>query len=418
MKRVFILVSFICGITFSQPVFELPLLSDINVIPADSLNQVYYSFRLPINSFVFVKDGNAYSADYRIAVEVRDSSSKFFTRQIDENKIHAASFAETISVGTSEEGNFTFRLKDGTYFFTPILTDLNSNHEYRLRPLKVVCKKQSGQNFISPIVVNQNGNKLNGDYSLTNYAGDIPFSEDEYGLIIPSIDTSIQKINIVLINNKDTTSFYNVSKSFVSNLSVRSKDGAVILENGKGTLLTRNFLLSNFSRNLWEGKLTINLSTDDSSGIKKTFKNKVVWFNKPFSLRDPERAIKLLAVVDNSNTVDSLLSGSSKNYEHKLSFYWKRFDPTKNSAYNPLMAEYYTRVDYALKHFFTISRKREFLTDMSKVYIKYGKPVEIKRAYNQYGKSIETWFYKNPSNVFDFIDPEGTGNFMLVKKNE
>lgn len=416
LKRVFILISFLCGIAYSQPVFEVPLLSDLTVIPGDSVSNIYYSYRIPINSFVFVKESSVYSADYRITVEVRDSSSTFFSRQISENKITALTFDETNAKDSYEEGLLTFRLKPGTYFFTPILFDLNSNHEYRVHHLKAVLKNDDKEYFLSPVVVNKKGNHLKNVFTLTNYGGEIPFSENDYNLIIPCSDTSLKNIDVTFINNEDTTLYKNLSDSFVSCMSIASNKGDVFVESKTGIKPTRNFFLADFSRKLMEGDLEIIIRSAGDKSFKKTFHKKVIWFDKPFSLRDPERAIRLLAVVNKKDIVDSLLSGSSKKYERNLFEYWKRFDPTKNSDYNPLMAEYYNRVDYALKHFYTISRKREFLTDMSKIYIKYGKPVEIKRTYNQYGKSIETWIYNNPANIFDFIDPDGTGNFMLVKK--
>ncbi len=421
VKSILFSVIIICGTAFSQPklpVFSPPLLSDINIIPNDSVYAVYYSYRVPTRSFVFFKDGNIYTADFRITVEVRDSSSTFFTRQIDEKIIKADNFDETVSGNSSEEGLFVFHLKKGKYIFSPILTDLNSNRDYRLNPLKIECEESRYPDFRRPVVIDQNENDGRRTYRMTNYAGDIPFSENSYDLIIPARDTAVHKINAIFIDNADTVAEKDVSDSFVSGLTFKSGKGNIFIESNKSAKPTRNFIVKNFSKKLLEGRVKIIVESEGNDKIKKDFMNRVVWFDKPFSLRDPERAIRLLSVVESSSLVDSLLSGDSKNYERNLFNYWKRLDPTKNSAFNPLMEEYYERVDYALRHFYPLSRKREELTDRSKVYIKYGKPAEVRRSYDTYGKSVETWVYNKPPAVFNFIDPDGTGNFILVQKNE
>ena len=94
-------------------------------------------------------------------------------------------------------------------------------------------------------------------------------------------------------------------------------------ETNKNAKPTRNFIVRNFSKKLLEGRIKIIVTAEDTGKIRKVFMSKVVWFDKPFSLLDPEKAIRFLSVVESSRLVDSLLSGDSKDYEHNLFNYWK-----------------------------------------------------------------------------------------------
>lgn len=82
------------------------------------------------------------------------------------------------------------------------------------------------------------------------------------------------------------------------------------------------------------------------------------------------------------------------------------------------MNEFYERVDYAEENFSPLSKCNGSATDRGKIYIKFGKPNSISRSFNQFGKSIETWHYRKLSKVFEFVDQQGTGNFILKSDNE
>jgi len=93
--------------------------------------------------------------------------------------------------------------------------------------------------------------------------------------------------------------------------------------------------------------------------------------------------------------------------------YWKKLDPTPETEYNELMTEFYTRVDYTLKNFSTISGIKGIQSDRGKVFIKYGKPDKTERSSNLQGKVVETWIYDKLHRKFVFVDEDGTGEFSL-----
>ncbi len=409
---------------------RLPFYSEEYVIPADSIDYVYFTYRLPYSSLVFIKADKKYSASFSIAVEANDSASGKIIRQTDQKNILASNFEQTNSKDLFVQGVLFFKLKSGKSVLTPTLTDLNSGNEYEAPPsfnnkisyhklgppqVRFYSKSKGDNTFLAPIVVNSK--KYKDSYVLTNYEGEIPFSEDEYYLIIPCKQKSLKNIFIKIISGKDTVLSNKVDKSFISGICFRNEDGNIILSNDSTVPQTRNFILENFSRKLLEGGARLIISGTSNFNKTKETSIGVTWFDKPFSLRNPEEAIRILSAVENENVVDSLLSAKSNEYGKVLFNYWKRFDPTPSSAFNPLMNEFYERVDYAKNNFSPLSKDDGAATDRGKIYIKYGKPTSIQRTYNQYGRSVQIWHYKKLSKVFEFVDPRGTGNYILARSN-
>ena len=400
------------------------LYSETHAVKTDSGFKLFYIYRIPYNRFVFVKDGDNYSAGFRISIEVTDSASNHVTRQIDEENIFAGNYEETNSDNIYFEGVIKLNLPNGRFKLMPEITDLNSNRDLKLQNLELNLGKLQKNIFIQPLVIQHDMPTCNGQqsYELTNFDNSIPFSEEDYDLIIPSQDTSIRKINIVILSGKDTLLNRKVEKHFTAQLIPEACKGKIILSDltekrneTRPILNTEYFILDNFSRKLIPGEMQIFISEDDNPKGKAEFKIPVVWFNKPLSLYNPEDAIKYLEDIIDHRVVDSLLSFSSDEYPKVLLDYWKRYDPTKEFEFNPLMNEFYLRVDYAIKNFATLSGKSGADTDRGKIYIKYGNPIKIERSSNQYGKVEENWIYEKPSKTFTFVDNEGTGNYTLIK---
>ena len=77
------------------------------------------------------------------------------------------------------------------------------------------------------------------------------------------------------------------------------------------------------------------------------------------------------------------------------------------------MAEFYTRVDYTLKNFGSITGVKGVESDRGKIFVKFGKPNKIERSSNLQGKVVETWIYDKLQRKFVFVDKDGTGEFSL-----
>ena len=394
------------------------LYSEIHLVAQDSITIVYYSFRIPYDRFVFLKNGNEYTAKFRISLEVTDSLSNHVTRQTEDKVLETDNFDETLSKDTYSEGTISFNVKTGIYHLLPIITELNSNKDLRLPSLIVDASKKDFSEFYTPIVVDEDKYNCGGNdfFKLTNYDNFIPFSEKSYSLIIPTIDSTLKYIKVAIIKGTDTLYNNTISQYFNSYLSFSECNNEILLkQDSAANSKQRIFVVTNFSQKLPEGDYVIYIFKNSETKPVIHFPIAVVWFNKPFSLRNPKEAISDLQEIENADLVDSLLSMSSNVYEKELFNYWKKYDSTPETAFNPLMNEFYLRVDYAAKEFSTISRKNGAATDRGKIFIKYGKPQKIERTSNEYGKMVEKWIYEKPFRAFEFVEKDGTGNYTLIK---
>jgi GWxTD domain-containing protein len=86
--------------------------------------------------------------------------------------------------------------------------------------------------------------------------------------------------------------------------------------------------------------------------------------------------------------------------------FWKRLDPTPNTAENERKEEHYRRIGYANSRFAT-SKLKGWKTDRGRVYIVYGPSDEIEShpSGRNGGPPQENWLYH-------FI--EGIGNRVIV----
>ena len=396
---------------------RFPFFTEIHIIPDDSINTVYYDYRLPYNQLTFVKNGSQYNASLNVSVEVYDTAGQFISRQMQQSNITVDDFSKTNSADHFCEGVLLFHLTNNDYKLIPIIDDVQSGQEAKLEPVRINKLKNQTKQFLSPLVLDENKTEINGKkyFVLTNYEDAIPFSSNKYQLAIPCRDTSLQKIYVKIISNKDTVFSNYVNESFLSNISIEEDSGKIILGSGTNGNVHRNFILNNFSNSLSEGRIKIIVSNDKDGENPDIFIKNVTWFDKPFSLRNPEFAINSLKYMEKNSVINKLLDADKTDYMIELNKYWEKYDPTPTTKFNELMNEYYGRIDYAIKNFAPLSKKNGADTDRGKIFIKFGMPAKIERSSNDNGKVVELWIYTKEKLSFKFVDKNGTGEFPLAK---
>jgi GWxTD domain-containing protein len=415
-KKLFLFIVLIAA-TAAYPQSGLPniprIFSEIHSLPYKDGYVVYYSYKIPYNFLVFEKSNFDYKAKYAFGIEVSDSLAKSVKRASSERDVILEDFEKTNSVKDFEEGVLEIELKKGKYDVIPIFTDKNISTEVKQR--SQVISALSGAYF-QPIVTDA-APFIHGDKSYTalaNYGGDVPFSETPYDIIIPAKDTVQTSINLLITNGADTVYNGAAKESFSAGLQFAECNSRIVLQGSKENA-TKNFILKGLSSKLYEGPLTISV-LDSAKKTIVQFPLNVIWPNKPFILMNYEAAIKVLKNIEKSEVVDSLLSLSSSDYQKGLFGYWKKYDKTPDTKFNPLMAEFYMRADYAAVNFRTLTNKSGIETDRGKIYIKYGKPSKMERSTSGNGKITENWRYEAIGLDFSFIDNAGNGEFTLIKK--
>ncbi|HEX2867611.1 MAG TPA: GWxTD domain-containing protein [Ignavibacteriales bacterium] len=389
---------------------------DAVVIPSEKNADCYVTYHIAYNRFVFTKDKDVFTSRFSLTVEAQDSLSGRVYREIVSSEHRAKDFEETNSEYKYFQGFVKLSLPAGTYKVTPIVNDLNTSSESLLPPFGIKVNAPDVKWALDPIVVKEvpSGGKDEKTKVLAGLDGNIPFSEEDYDLIIPVEDTTLTSVFAEMKNNDSIVFKDTLKNSFISRLSFSQDEGNITTGSASGARPTRNFILPGFNEKLQEGDLYITLKhgNKDVAGFKRS----VVWYNKPRSLNNLEYAVKVLKnIAPESEVAASVKAKGGLDYKNIVAF-WKKFDPTPLTAYNELMAEFYERVDYALKSFSLISNPDGADTDRGKIYIKFGKPKSVERVYTDSRDVSEVWTYDSPERRFIFVDKTGLGNFMLNGK--
>jgi GWxTD domain-containing protein len=359
-------------------------------------------------------NGNEFRSGLTVNIEVRDSLDNFITRAFDDQNISEKDFEVTNSRTTNLQGLIDIKLKEGKYKLTAIISDKTSKRERKIPPIDFVISKS--EKVLDPIVLQSKKSNCDekDDYVLLNNSSVIPFNKPEDILAIPVTDSTIKSLTIN-VTRRDTTFITNeeIKQFSFNSAGFELCSDKIILHNNNAPDL-KYFLLNNFSANLSEGPIRLEVILDNIPNKKKVFNLQVIWIGKPFSLKDPEKAIKLLSNIESDDKVNELLKGDDELKE--LNDYWQKFDPTPGTKYNELMNEFYERVDYSDKTFKSIDGKGGADSDRGKTYVKFGAPDRIDRDTTNEDKVVESWYYNNPKRIFVFVDNNGTGKYTLVKE--
>ena len=244
----------------------------------------------------------------------------------------------------------------------------------------------------------------------------VPFDTKSFDLIIPASDLSINTLNCVILNNEDTVFNSTLNNGVVKQLSYVVCDDRIILTSENEGKNFKLFTLKNISDKLEMGTVTILLSSTEKFEKENIFRKEVRWFNKPFILNNQELSSKVLKYIEDENVISDIRKTDEEKFLQKMLHVWEKYDPTKETKYNELMEQYFSRVDYTFRNFSTITGKQGWDTDRGAIYIQYGNPDEIKRASDDHGKVIETWIYNDPDNKFNFVDKAGAGEFVILSQ--
>ena len=75
IRNLFLIVSLAASIIFAQD-YPKALFYEANAIPADSGYKVFFSYRIPYKTIVFVKKDSFYQGVFSVNLEIRDADDK------------------------------------------------------------------------------------------------------------------------------------------------------------------------------------------------------------------------------------------------------------------------------------------------------------------------------------------------------
>jgi GWxTD domain-containing protein len=408
----------------------------INLISEDtSKSRVDINFRVANALLSFIKNplsSPTYTASFTVSVEIFGKDGKSIARKIFRGFRGTNKYEETTSKDYYTQGNFRFDLSPGNYRLILIFDDENSNRTFK-RERSINLKSLKPNSFeIADLVIIQDreekgdtvvliptniGNRVNFGKGFTAYIqfSDKP-SEVEYTL---TYFPEFRKKEVILNRAIDAKEIKN-DKRFI----FRENPGDTIFTYLLVPSSAQNYYsllipIKGDSLDLGEYELSFSVKFKDSinNQILKTFTKRftVEWIDMPFSLQNLDYAIEILEYIATPDEMAKLRFGTPQARLQKFKEFWARRDPTPNTIYNELMAEYYRRVDYAYLNFTTMRDRDGAKTDRGRIYILYGEPTKTERKYTPGRPTEEIWYYDTIGRKFVFTEQYGSFKLTSVE---
>jgi GWxTD domain-containing protein len=158
-------------------------------------------------------------------------------------------------------------------------------------------------------------------------------------------------------------------------------------------------------------RFMLKLMQGDKLISRREFRN--LWIDIPSSLLNIDVALSMMRIIVDDETFNRLRSGNEAERIRKFYAFWEERDPEPEREYNPLMVEFYTRVDEAFDRFSSL-QVPGYETDQGKTYIRFGSPQDIERRLPSDGPAREIWTYENREFIFEATT--GFGDYKLVDR--
>ncbi|MBL8000135.1 MAG: GWxTD domain-containing protein [Candidatus Kapabacteria bacterium] len=140
----------------------------------------------------------------------------------------------------------------------------------------------------------------------------------------------------------------------------------------------------------------------------------IVWNDMPQSYRSMRVALDYMQYILSESEYDALRDGTDREARLNVETWWKKSDPTPQTAYNEKMVEFFRRCDYAKTTFSNFGTMDGVKTERGKIHVLFGFPTTITNAED--GKArTEVWRYENKVKQQFTFEISTNGVFKLAK---
>lgn len=362
--------------------------------------KVDFFVEVPYSEIQFRKRNEAFYASYNVTLTFMDKSKEnILSERTWREQVNEKDFDRTI---TRSNFNLSYRSYDfapGEYFFKCTLEDLDSRRSSsREFPFKVIEINDtlglSDPVLISDIRKSESGESIVPNVSrfLTNKIDSLQFYFDVY-------------------SNRDRQIFLEyVLDDMQADKITKTLDPQKV-KKGSNTIY---HTLRNLNLKLGSYSLSVILKDDNMKEInsrEKKFYSKIV--GMPSSITDLDKAIEELLYIASAEERNYIEEG--KDYNEKLDRFiefWNKKKPNSRIEENPILNEYYRRIDYANANFKGLGSG--WRSDMGMIYVTFGPPSNVERhPFDSDSKPYEIWDYNDLNRSFVFVDNTGFGDYRL-----
>jgi GWxTD domain-containing protein len=420
-----------------MPDMQVPLFLEPLVFPGPDASTwiVALNYRIDREFFISVRNTDTTLPGQNrrmgeIFIELADSSGTSFGRKMDR-----VDRTEPLSRSSDfdhqwEQGSATFTVPAGSYRFFLEATDVESQ---RRQTRKDIIVRTPGKDQTLPLIsaaafIEAPEGKTIDSLMLDNFGGDFLFGRNRQLLVGLRLgdDTSTSMRCTwsfkVLDFDKDKSKTINDSATGVpigrhAGFGISSVQEMLKANTHRDDTSTAAFAIIPVSTALLPLRdyiLQLDVTTAGGKHASYSRPVRAVWPEMPFSLKNVDGALDALRFITSGAQLDSLRTGSFEQRRDALEAFWQQRNRTTGSARNDVMAEYYRRVDYAMRNFGTLRMPDGSRSDRGKIYILYGQASRTDRSLNPAGGHMETWFYDRLKKKFVFVDESKNGIYTLV----
>ncbi|MFU8811554.1 MAG: GWxTD domain-containing protein [Balneolaceae bacterium] len=354
----------------------------------------------------------------------RQSEGEVVYRSTYQDTVYASSFDQTRSRFDHAQGYIVTQLEPGQYNYELQLTRGESVRQASSRRVNFHVAKYEEADTTRMMLLADHWN--DGDLfqsRMLNFGTNVIYGQDYTVLVpLPKEDRGPYSLSITRLMPGEGVNPY-PDKSFEHDISpdellsaggyeFEKRDGSVYFSMNR-TIPTARFAVVDIPNADFENaRFRIAVTDNEGKNVSRLIINSQ-WIDMPISLYNLDVAINMMQFIVDDQQLRELRSGSQTDRERKFREFWEQRDPTPDTEFNELMAEYYARIDYAYANF-TTPQTAGYASDQGRAYILFGEPENINRQLRTSGPTQEIWEYGNRTLVFEATS--GFGDFKLVRE--
>jgi GWxTD domain-containing protein len=358
---------------------------DLNPSFIDESGHVQLDFYLDILNGVLAFDRGQtnFSSLLKIEITLMDTLDNFIQRELWDEHIQFPLNEFQLEKNKYTRIQHTFKIKSGKYRISISLIDATSNKTKEFSSELLLNTAHKDKSYITDFKFYKN-NRYESNQSSLSYNAD-----------------------------------YNINYAYFSpeplqlEFKIKTKNGKLVFTTSKDLLATEKLIHLSDSlpiSKLKEGQYQFSALVNGKVVSLKEFE--VYWWEKPILLNELEFAFRPFELVLSPQELEAFQLKDRFEKEQFFKQFWNDKEKTNYNGYNPLMHEFYSRVDYAIKKYSEKARIG-YLTDLGRTYILHGKPIKEEKIFVE-NRTILVWTFQD--DVQYFVYSENEKRYLLSDK--
>ena len=412
MKKIFLLVFLLGSILSAQVEYSSGKNSFVNSsgffvdyagykseIANKTRIDVFVQVPYPIISFI--KKDDHFQGGFNVTLTFWDEgkNSIIFERNWKE-KVTTDEFSQTLAKSNFFITYKSYDLLPGKYVLKCIVEDSDSRR-ISSREFPLIVREISGTLGLSDLMlISEIVKKSEGEKIIPNISG-----------AVTSKRTSLSFYFDIYSSTKEDVVLEYTLNDLKKNVSLRQEDPRTI-QPGTNSI---THIINNASFSVGGFSLSITLkdvNRKEITSISKSFVSKIEGI--PSSINDLDKAIAQMLYIASPAELNYIKEAKEiQDRMDRFMAFWDKKKPNPKDDDNPILNEYYRRVDYANKNFKGFGEG--WHSDMGMIFITFGPPSYVERhPLDMNSKPYEIWEYYELNRSFVFLDQTGFGDYRLL----